>query len=288
MANLSGDPIENLSLKDVGGSSLDFANKLEAPIDEAVNQYVMTARSQAKPLDVFTQLEENAGLPQLRKTSATLQGQVADMEDAIRAVKKNVAARTTQSIVTESQRARMEQAEKNPLQENLSYLSTGLGRVSSAIQEAGSDVATKTGLVLQGNQQELDTYKFRIGTLADKAARLMTGFTTDQKNELDILMAKIARQQSLTDQETQRAFELSKMEKQYNMERQAAEDNFTRNPPTQTVSLGNNRTALINSITGKTIATYGGSSGGGSGSAASAYLPKKNTSTYLDYSRYIS
>lgn len=287
MATLQGDPIENLSLKDVGGSALEFATGLEAPIDKAVQDYVMTARAQEKPLDIYSKLETEAGLPTLRKTASTLQGQVADIEDAIRAVKKNVAARSTQSIVTEAQRSGMESAEKAPLQENLSYLSTGLGRVTSAIQAGESTIATKTGLAMQGQDRELDTYKFQISNLADRAARMMTGFTTDQKNELDILMAKIARQQSLTDQETARAFELSKLEKQFNMEKQAAEDKFTREPPTQTVSLGNNKTALINSITGQVIKTYG-SSGSGSTSAASSYLPKKSTNTYLDYSRYIS
>lgn len=287
MATLAGDPIENLSLNDVGGSALDFATKLEAPIDKAVQDYVMTARAQEKPLDIYSKLENEAGLPGLRKTSATLQGQVADIEDAIRAVKKNVAARSTQSIVTDAQRAGMETEAKNPLQENLSYLSTGLGRVTSAIQSGESTIATKTGLAMQGQDRELDTYKFQISNLADRAARMMTGFTTDQKNELDILMAKISRAESLTDQETQRAFELSKMEKQFNMEKQAAEDKFTREPPTQTISLGNNKTALVNSITGKVIQTYG-SSGSGTKSAASSYLPPKSANTYLDYSRYIT
>lgn len=276
MATLAGDPIENVSLDSVGGSALDFARSNEQPISDALNQYVMTARSQARPLDVFTQLEEAAQLPQMRKAAESLRGQVFNLEDALKGVKKNVAARSTQSIVTNAQQAGMVEAESAPLREDLGTIGTALGRVESGIQSAGSDVATKTGLVLQGNQQELDVFKTQMQAYADRAARLMTGFTSDQQSELNILLEKVHRQQSLTDQETARAFELSKMEKNYEMEK----SNLT----TQMVSTGTNRSSLINSRTGEVIASYGGSGGSG-GSAASRYLPTggSNAESWLKY-----
>lgn len=277
MATLAGDPIENVSLDSVGGSALDFAKSNEQPISDALNQYVMTARSQAKPLDVFTQLEETAQLPQMRKAAESLRGQVFNLEDALKGVKKNVAARSTQSIVTNAQQAGMVEAESAPLREDLGTISTGLGRVESAIQSAGADIATKTGLVLQGNAQELDVFKTQMQAYADRAARLMTGFTSDQQNELNILLEKVHRQQSLTDQETARAFELSKIEKQYELEK----SNLT----TQIVSTGTNKSSLINSKTGEVIANYGGSGGGTGGGAASKYLPSggSNAASWLKY-----
>lgn len=288
MASLKGDPVENLDLGDIGGSALDFATAQEKPIDQALGEYVMTARSQAKPLDIFNQLEQNAQLPQMRKAADSLRGQVYDLEDAIKGVKKNVAARSTQSIVTNAQQAGMVDADSAPLRENLGTIGTALGRVESAIDKAGSDIATKTGLVLQGNQMELDVFKTQMDAYADRAARLMTGFTTDQQNELTILLEKIHRQQSLTDQETQRAFELSKLEKQYELERNNFKYQQENSSSTQTVSLGNNKTALIDSKTGKVINTYGGSSSGGSGaSSASKYLPSSSSSA-LNYLKYIS
>lgn len=269
-----------ITLDDVGGSALGFAEKNEAPITDAMNQYVMTARSQAKPLDIFTQLEGAAGLPEMKKTASTLRGQVYDLEDSIKNVKKNVQARSTQSIVTNAQAAGMTDAYRRPMIENLTELGTGLGRVESAIQSAGSDVAAKTGLVLQGNQQELDVFKTQMDVMSDRAARLMTGFSTDQQNRLNILMDRLNRGRQLSDIERAEAFELSKMEKQFNMQKEQfgyeLSANAAANPQRTTISLGNNKTALIDPISGKVIQTYGGTGGGGAKSGAAAYLPTKS------------
>lgn len=216
--NIPGEP--NITLEDVGGSVLDFAQKQEVPIDEAYQQYVMTQRAQEKPLDVFTKLEEQAGLPGMRKTATTLREQVGGLEDTIKRVAKNVAARSSQSLVTEAQRQGMVTAEKSPLLERLGELSTGLGRVEQGIQAAGSDISQKTGLVLQGQQMELEPLKMRMDLLSDRAARLTSGFTADSQSRLNILMDKLNRQRQLTDIEREEAFRLKLAEDDYNREKE--------------------------------------------------------------------
>lgn len=285
-----------ITLNDVGGSALDFAKTQQAPIDAALANYVATARAQDKPLDIFTSLENAAGIPMLKSTATTLQGQVNDLEDAINQVKKNVQARSTQSIVTNAQQAGMVTAGKQPLLEQLSPIATALGRIQGSIQNAGADVATKTGLVMQGQQNELGVNQYVIGALADRAARLTSGFSSDQQTQLALLMDKLSRGRQLADTENAQLFELKKLEKQYELEKSQytyqLQQNAQYNPSRSTISLGDNQTALIDPNTGNVIRTYGNPPAASTTTptaatkyltASSSYLP-----TALDYSNSIA
>ena len=279
---VQGEP--NLKAEDFG-SVLDFQMGQETNIDKAFQDYLGKTQAQIKPLEVFEQLEQKAGLPEMKKVAGTLRGQVYGLEDSLRRVEPDVAARSRNSLVTEAQRRGMVTAGQKPLMENLGTLSTSLGRVESGIQSAGSDIAQRTGLVLQGQQQELDPYKMNIQLMGDRAARLTTGFTADREMRYNLLMDKLQRNRQLSDIERREAFELQVEKNKFDQQKEMF--NIEASKPsaraTQTVSLGNNRTALIDSQTGQVINTYG-SSGTGTKSGAAAYLPAKTNS----YSKYMS
>lgn len=197
-------------------SVVDFTEKAYAPADEALKAYVMALRGQQNPLDVYTKLESEAGLPGMRATASTLREQIGNLEDTIKRVEPNVAATTGNSLVTQSQRSGMIEARQRPLLQDLGTLTTGLGRISQDITAAGEGIGTKTGLFLQGQEQALKPYEVQLTALQDRAARLVTGFTADNQNNLQILMAKWNRSNELSDKETDQAFELLKQEKDYN------------------------------------------------------------------------
>lgn len=209
-----------------GGGSVDlnvpsiaeYTDKAYAPADEALKAYVMALRGQKNPLDVYNELETAAGLPQMKETASTLRGQIGSLEDTIRRVEGDVNASTGQSLVTEAQRRGMVTAKQQPLLENLNTLTTGLGRIEQGISAASSDIGTKTGLFVQGQEQALKPYEVQVTALQDRAARLVSGFTADTQNQLTTLMAKWNRSNELTDKETDQAFELLKLEKNYNNE----------------------------------------------------------------------
>lgn len=256
----------SLTMNDVGGSAADFNKTLNANEDAAFNQYKMVASNMEKPLDIYGRMESDAGLPQMVKTASTLQGQVNDVEDSIRRVEGNVNATTGNSIVTEGQRQGMIEARKNPLIEKLGWITTGLGRVSNAIQQGRADIGTKVGLALQGQQQELDPYKMRIQMVADQSARAMTGFTADRQTQLDILMDKLNRTRTLSDREWQQAADLAKLEKDYSLKKDSflfEQNNTASSLDTEVVTVGG-RKKLINKQTGQVISDLGASSDGSS------------------------
>jgi len=158
------------SLNDIGGSLSDFMTGTTNPlVDRALQSYINYQQSQAKPLDIYTQLEGAAGLPQLRKTSSTIQGAIGNVEDALKRVEPNVSATTRNSIVTEAQRQGMVSAKSLPLQQRLGELSTALGRVQGSISQGESTLGTKVGLALQGQQNDLGTYKLVLDTMSERA-----------------------------------------------------------------------------------------------------------------------
>lgn len=199
-------------------SIADYTEKAYAPVDEALKSYVMAMRAQAKPLDVYSQLETEAGLPQMKQTAATLRENIGNLEDTIRRVEPNISATTRNSLITEGQRAGMVEARQKPLLQNLGTLTTGLGRIEQGITAASQGIDTKTGLFIKGQEQELQPYQVELTAMQDRAARMVSGFTADNQNNLQILMAKWNRQNELNDREVDQAFELMKLEKGYNNE----------------------------------------------------------------------
>lgn len=206
----------DIKLSDIGGSAVDFNNNtLQPGIDTAFNDYLMAARSQAKPLDIYTGLENAAGLPGLKTTQRSLSDQVNTLEDTLRGIEPKVAATTQNSLVTEGQRTGMVNAQRYPYQQLLDPTNVALGRVSQNIDRTTSDIGNKTQLALQGQQMQLDPYKQKIQLMSDRAARMMTGFTADRQAQLDIILAKVQNRQHVSDQEYQQAATLAQQEKQY-------------------------------------------------------------------------
>lgn len=208
-----------------GGSvSLDvpsiaaYTEQAYAPADEALKSYVMALRGSKNPLDVYNELEASAGLPEMRKTAGTLREQIGSLEDTIRRVEGNVASTTQNSYVTQGQRAGMIEARQRPLIQDLSTISTGLGRIEQGISAASEGIGTKTNLFMQGQEQSLKPYEVQVSALQDRAARMVSGFTADSQNKLQTLLAQWNRNNELDDKQTEQAFQLLTAETSYNNE----------------------------------------------------------------------
>ena len=197
-------------------SSLDFAKQAQAPIDESFKQYAMGVRAQAKPIDIFTQMEEQAGLPQQRKVAATLREGIGNLEDTIKGVKAQVEGTSRESLLTESQRQQLVTAKQQPLLERLSEISTSLGRAQEGITAASQDIAQRTSLVMQGQDRETQLYAKQLDMETDKAARLQTAFDKDSENELQMYLTQLQRGWQLEDKDVERAFTLMLDEQDYN------------------------------------------------------------------------
>jgi hypothetical protein len=247
----------------------DYAQGLNANENDAFNNYFNYVASQPTPLDFYNQIAEQQGIPQMRQTQKTLQGQVFDLEDTLRRVEPDVTATTGQSIVTEAQRRGMVTERQKPLVENLGWLGQSLGRVSGAITEANQQALNLTQLNEQGAQKMIDAFKTKLELATQQGTRALQAFIHDTDQVVSITLAKIARKEKVSDDEANRAFEMLKLQKtaELNMQAENAKTN------TEVVEAGG-RKLLIDKNTGKTIADLGSSKSGaaaGTGFATSYY-----------------
>src|SRR3972149_3449264 len=73
--------------------------------------------SAEKPLDIYTRLENEAGVPQLRTTAGSLMKEVGNVEDILSGIEPDVAARTRESLVSEAMRRGLVQSKSEPWME---------------------------------------------------------------------------------------------------------------------------------------------------------------------------
>lgn len=203
------------SFDSLGQSSTDFAKGLNTSEDAAFKTYLDKAQSQQKPMDIYTTLQQQNQLPQMRATATDMRSQLNDLEDSIRRVEPTINATTGNSLVTEGQRQNMVNAGKQPLLTAYEPIATAYGRVQEGITSAEANVDKMVGLVLQGQTQELAPYEKYMTLKADQNARLMTGYTTDMSNRLNILLQKAAAKQALTLEEMQEAASIAAKEQDY-------------------------------------------------------------------------
>ena len=203
-------------------SALGFAESLSTGEDAVLANLVAAMKGQASPLDIYSKLETEAGIPELRTSAKSLSQEVYSLEDAIRQIEPDVTGRTRESLVTEAQRRGLVNVGQKPLRENLGTTATALGRVLSGLGLAQAEIGTKTGLAVQGQEKELEPYKLRYTAMVDRNARLMTGFTADRQTQLDTIMAKWQRTNQLDDREWQLAATLASEERTYKKQLQTA------------------------------------------------------------------
>ena len=196
-------------------STLDYINKLNATEDTAFNDLIMAMKARKSPLDVYTDLENASGLPAMRTGAVSLAKSISDIEGTLETVEPDVAARSRESLMTEAQRRGVVTQRKEPLLESLGKTTTGLGNLKELISLTGTDVSNKANLFMQGQEQEIEPIKLKYTALVDRNARNLSGFTSDKETKLQILMDKLDRQQTLSDQEWSLANSLTADEKDY-------------------------------------------------------------------------
>lgn len=183
--------------------------------DAALTALIGRMQGQEKPLDMYTRLAKEQGLPELQNASKTLTQQINGIEDYLDQVEPNVSARSRESIITEAQRQRLVQSEKDPYQERLGNYTRDLGRISGLITGTKADIGNMVNLGIQGNEQELAPIKLAYQATVDRNSRMLTGFTADRQTTIDALYDKLNRTRTLSDQEWQLANEIGKEERDY-------------------------------------------------------------------------
>lgn len=197
-------------------SSLEFAQEVGKPINEAFKDYAMFLRGQPSPIDVYTQFEEAAGLPEKRRLASDLRGQIFDLEDTIDRVESTVEGTSRESLLTQAQKDQLVTAKKEPLIEGYEKLTRNLGRIEQGIAVSSEEVLTKTSLVQEGVDRESQLFATQLDVLTENAARIISGFDADKSTRLEIALQKIRRGEELEDRDREEAFALMTMEQEFN------------------------------------------------------------------------
>jgi len=206
--------VADLNLSSVPSTEGYVQNQITGE-DPYVQAILSKYASQEKPLDIYSKLETEAGIPQLRTTAGTLMKEVGNVEDILSSIEPDVSARTRESLVTEAQRRGIVQAKSEPWTEKLTKLGTSLGRVMEGLGLAREDVSTKTALALQGQELELKPLEFAYAVKVDRNARLTTGFTEDRETLLTQLLNNWQRTNTIEDRDYQQIALLARDEKSY-------------------------------------------------------------------------
>jgi hypothetical protein len=223
-----GRSAEGIDLSQVP-SAEEYVSGQFATEDVALKNLLMEMKAREDPSEIFTRLEEEAGLPPLRATATTLMKEIGKIEDYLLQIEPDVTGRTRESLVTEPQRRGMVAAERKPWIEKLARLSTAAGRIGQQIGVAERGVATKTQLALEGQRMRLEPHQLYFQVLTERHARQLTGFTTDRETQLDALWDKLYRQRELSDQEWALANNLAAEERKFirELQKSAAEAGAT-------------------------------------------------------------
>jgi len=179
------------STADLGGSLGDKATGLNDGATNAFQTYKNQASNLPKATDYYSSLMQQNGIPQLQATSAGLQKNVNDLQDSIYQTTPNVSANTANSLVTDSQRQGMIDAQNLPKEQLLEPLTSHLGQVNSSLATQEANIAGQVGAMNTQNAQQLGVGAMGVTVAQDNAARSMTGYTQDADNQLQGLLKKM-------------------------------------------------------------------------------------------------
>lgn len=197
---------------------------------------------------MYQRISQELGIPGQQEVVGGLRNEILRIEGLLEALPVDVKSRVKGTFTTEAMRRRLEAVETEPLTRGLSTVARAQEKATGTLGELLGGLGTQMGLETTQMEKELLPIKERLDAFGDRAAREITGYTSANQMELDVLMQKVKMAQELTRDEQARAHDLSLLEKQYELEKEELK--------TEVVTAGG-RIKLINSKTGATIADLG-------------------------------
>mgnify|MGYP001578858258 FL=1 len=178
---------------------------------------------QEKIGSAYSRLAGEQGIPGLQTSAAIIQGEIGNVKALIDRLEQDVTTRTAGTLTSEAQRRRTVAAERTPLSDTLGRLATGLDPVTRALETAQGNVGTQLSLTAQEQAKELRPAEMQISALSDRFAREMTGYNQDKQSELSAVLAKISRDEALSDREWQSAQQLASEERSWQQTKEKME-----------------------------------------------------------------
>lgn len=231
-----------------------------AATQDFLNRYTGAINGQETMSAMAKRLGEEQGLPQLRANATAINTTLRNIPTV-----QLSAARGNE--ITQNQLDRMvsnQQQKVAPLAEE----------ATRQQQAAEGLVNEQMGYAQADQQKALLPYQMESSLLTDRLARETTMFTTQNQNELNALLTKISTGSQITQEEANRAQELSIAEKNFELEKQRL-NSTQKTDSNPYMSVGEN-SRIFNTTTGQFVG--GGSTGGTKATTTSYYTTKPTTS----------
>jgi hypothetical protein len=200
----------------------DLLNQQDAKAQGLFNQYTATSQAQPKLVDVLTKAQQDAGIGDLQNNINLFNSQASGVKTLIDRLNENTGARTMGTNANQAYLDRLRAVEGGSLNTQLSRLTTGLGDVTNAFNTSNANTGQLLSATQADQQTALHPLELQINALSDQFARQITGFTTSSQNELNTLLTKLQNQQTLNNQEWERANALADQERQFQQARTLA------------------------------------------------------------------
>lgn len=211
----------NLAAQQKQGFS-DLLNTQAATSQGLFDKYTAASAAQPKLVDTLKTAQDAAGIGALQDNINLFNTQASGVKGLIDRLNENTAARTAGTGANQAYLDRLRAAEGGGLNTQLSRLTTGLGDVTNAFNTSNAN----TGQLLSATQADqataLHPLELQINSMSDQFARQLTGFTSGAENELNTLLTKLQNQQTLNNQEWERANTLADQETQFQQQRSLA------------------------------------------------------------------
>ena len=168
----------------------------------------------------YGRVKAETGITEEEKKIDVFKSRIGELTTGLNELDQAIKERTAGQFVSEAQRARLVATEKGTIGTELARTAEAYKPVFEQYGRKLGEVGTKLGFVREQQAKELTPLEMRINAFSSRYATDMTGFTAAKKSELDVVLAKIARDQQLSDYELAKADQLAKEERAWTQEKE--------------------------------------------------------------------
>ena len=160
--------------------------------EQQLADYTNYQKGMANPLDLYNQQTTNLGVGDVRGRVNSLNTTLLNTENALNQVDPSVTGRTQGSLVTEAQRNRLVNLERQPIAAQYGQQSNQLNTQQANLRDLLGQASNMSNLEMQGQQNKLQA----LGDIYNKA------FTSQQAAEVARLQAEAVAYQKEQDRIT--------------------------------------------------------------------------------------
>lgn len=165
-----------------------------------LTQQLKEAQDSAQnPLDIYEKSINDLGVGDVRQRVNSIRGTLLNTENLLNGVDSSVTGRTSGSLVTEAQRQRLVNLERQPLAQQYNSQQGALGNETANLSDLLGQASNRSNLISSGQQQKIGNLKDLLSVATQKEAQQRAQAEADRQYQL-------AMQQF---QESQRQFQQS-------------------------------------------------------------------------------